>query len=493
MLRSPPEWADVRDVVASAGRKAGIARASILVFATGPVAVAALPSLQRAGLVASTPISLLVTAVLVCSIANIAAIAMGARLAPGPAVQVRTAVAAFSTMWVVYAAGWGPMLTIAYAISIADAMRVHGARAWRPALAWSVIAILMGEAAVALGWAPSILQTGVEHAVAGVTLVLLGIIGRTLGTTAEAAEQATAQVEEGRAYFRDLVQHAADVIALVNANLEIDYISPGIEDLVGREPASCLGLHIGEVLGQQAGDDIVRAYDTITLSDYLSCEWHLTNDLGEQRSTYARLTRRQNGSLVLNLRDVTEQRALEAQLRQRANVDALTGLPNRAALMPELHAVASLCGVTVLFIDLDGFKEVNDSLGHERGEAVLRDVAHAVAGCTTTGVTVGRLGGDEFLAIATGWSADQANDLAARIIGAIEAVGSTVTRFPLSASVGIAAGAPDETAEQLLHRADQAMYQAKAAGPGHVKWDGGACTSPRSVAPPVLGTAHAGS
>jgi diguanylate cyclase (GGDEF)-like protein len=453
-------------VVASADRKVGIARASLLVFATGPVAVVALPSLRHAGLIADTPIPVLVAVILACTVVNGVAIATEPHLTPNRALHLRTAVAAISTMWVVYAAGWGPLLTIAYAIGIADAMRVHGSHAWRPGLAWSAFAIGLGEIAVTLHWAPTILKPAVEHTVAGVSFVLLGLIARTLGSAANAAERATAQVEEGRAYFRDLVQHSADVIALVNANLEIDYISPGIEALVGREPTTCLGLHIGDVLGAEAGEDIVRAYDTLTLSDYLSCEWHLTNDLGEQRSTYARLTRRENGSLVLNLRDVTEQRALEAQLLRRANVDALTGLPNRSSLTNELQAFATLHEVTVLFIDLDGFKEVNDSLGHERGDAVLRDVARAIAGCMPAGVTVGRLGGDEFLAIAPGRRSDESLELARDIIATIEDIGNTVTRFPLSASVGVATGVAEDTPEQLLHRADQAMYKAKAVGPG---------------------------
>ena len=128
------------------------------------------------------------------------------------------------------------------------------------------------------------------------------------------------------------MQHAADVIALVSPSFQIDYISPGIEPLVGREPESCLGLNIRDVLGPEAADDIARAYDTLTLSDYVACEWHLTNDFHEQRRAYARLTRRLDGWLVLNLRDVTEQRALEAQLEHRASIDALTGLPNRARL-----------------------------------------------------------------------------------------------------------------------------------------------------------------
>ncbi len=214
------------------------------------------------------------------------------------------------------------------------------------------------------------------------------------------------------------------------------------------------------------------------MSDYVSCEWHLTNDLGEQRRAFARLTRREDGSLVLNLRDVTEQRALEAQLLERASVDALTGLPNRASLMHELTRYTSLDNVTVLFIDLDGFKEVNDSLGHERGDAVLRDVAHRIAAEMPPEAFVGRLGGDEFLAVLADVDEEAAYDAATRTISGIQDVGATRTRFPLSASIGIATGTLDEPSERLLRRADQAMYRAKGLGPGHVELASSAAASP---------------
>jgi diguanylate cyclase (GGDEF)-like protein len=325
-----------------------------------------------------------------------------------------------------------------------------------------------------------VVRPAIAHAVAGTTFLCLALVARTLGASATAAEQAAARIEQGRAYFRDLVQHAADVIALVSPTLEIEYISPGIEPLVGRSPDSCTGLHISAVLGDDAATDIARAYDTLTMSDYISCEWHLTNELREQRRAYARLTRREDGSLVLNLRDVTEQRALEEQLEHRASVDALTGLPNRAALKQHLLHAGSLEDVTVLFIDLDGFKEVNDSLGHEKGDAVLRDVASRIASAVPDGVTVGRLGGDEFLAIVHGADVATATTVASGIIAGIQDVGATLTRYPLSASVGIAAGARHESPEHLLCRADQAMYRAKALGPGHTECAAVATTASQS-------------
>ncbi len=445
-----------------------IVGASLLIFAAGPAAIVAIPWLQRAHLISDTPLWLLCALLVACSISNAIVIAIEGRLRPMWGLQLRAAVAAISTAWVVYASGWGSLLVIAYAIAIADAMRVHGSKAWRPGLAWSAVAVFGGEILIELGIAPSIMRPSTSHAVAGTTTILLALIVRTLGSSTQAAEQATLRVEEGRSYFRDLVQHAADVIALVSSDLEIEYVSPGIESMVGCSAAQCSGRHIRDVLGRDAAADIARAHETLTLSDYVSCEWRLTNELRGQRQVYARLTLRHDGSLVLNLRDVTEQRALEAQLQHRANVDELTGLPNRAALTEQLGQRERV-DVTVLFIDLDGFKEVNDSLGHEQGDRVLRDVGSRIASVVRSGVTVGRLGGDEFLAIMQGSDLHAAQVVAKRIIDGIVQVGSILTMFPLSASVGIATGGPDESAEQILRRADHAMYTAKAQGPGNVR------------------------
>jgi diguanylate cyclase (GGDEF)-like protein/PAS domain S-box-containing protein len=442
--------------------------ASLLVFASGPVAVLAVVYLQRIHLIADTPLWLMLSLVFACSLANATVIFVEGHVPPVWGLQLRAAVAAISTAWVIYASGWGSLLVIAYAIAIADAMRVHGSRAWRPGLAWSVAAVFVGEILIELDIAPSIMRPSTSHAVAGVTTCCLALIVRTLGASAKTAEDAAVRIEEGRSYFRDLVQHAADVIALVSEDLHIEYVSPGIEAMVGSSAAMYIGLHIRDVLGNDAATDIARAHETLTLSDYVSCEWRLTNELRGQRQVYARLTLRHDQSLVLNLRDVTEQRALEAQLEHRANVDQLTGLPNRAALTEQLGRRERV-DVTVLFIDLDGFKEVNDSLGHEQGDRVLRDVGSRIASVVRSGVTVGRLGGDEFLAIMQGSDVAAGRVVAKRIIDGIVQVGSVLTQFPLSASIGIATGTPDESAEEILRRADHAMYQAKAEGPGRIR------------------------
>jgi diguanylate cyclase (GGDEF)-like protein len=442
--------------------------ASLLVFATGPAAGLALPWLRRAGLIADAPLVILFALLVACSASNAVVQIVEPRLSPALGLHLRLAVGAFSTAWFTYACGWGSLVVIAYAITIADAMRLHGSRAWRPGLGWCTFAIAVGQACVALGVTPSVLRPSIAHCTACVTFVCLVILVRTLGASAQATEAATAKVENGRAYFRDLVQHAADVIALVNNDFLVEYISPGIEDLARRAPGWCIGRRIDDVLGPQAGADITRAYDNLTLSDYISCEWLLTNEFGEHRRVLARLTLRVDGSLVLNLRDVTEQRALEEQLERRARLDSLTGLPNRASLMQNLEKYPTVEAVSVLFIDLDGFKEVNDSLGHERGDRVLRDIAERITRALPPDVEVGRLGGDEFLAITRMRDVTALEKLAQDIIATVEELGRVETRFPLAASIGVAMGGHADSIESLLHRADQAMYCAKASGPGRV-------------------------
>jgi diguanylate cyclase (GGDEF)-like protein len=241
-----------------------------------------------------------------------------------------------------------------------------------------------------------------------------------------------------------------------------------------------VGFSISDVLGVDAAEDIARAYDTLTLSDYVACEWHLTNEFHEQRRAYARLTRRHDGSLVLNLRDVTEQRALEAQLEYRASVDALTGLPNRAALMQQLSQRGALDDTTVLFIDLDGFKEVNDALGHHTGDRLLKEIARRMVRQLGRRASIARLGGDEFaLVIPRLGSPEEARAAGGNIRDLIEKP-IVIDRLSLEvqASVGVALAPLHGTKpEALFQQADIAMYAAKGARTGVELYDAGQDTS----------------
>ena len=162
-------------------------------------------------------------------------------------------------------------------------------------------------------------------------------------------------------------------------------------------------------------------------------------------------------------------RHAEAQLAALALHDALTGLPNRRLLMDRLKlAVAKHArgtAVTLLFVDLDGFKYVNDSLGHDAGDALLIHVANQISATTRSQDTVARLGGDEFIVLCEDTGTDEAAGIVARIIDAVRQpilVGGTMVT--VTASVGIAAARLGQTPDELLRESDAAMYRAKSAG-----------------------------
>jgi diguanylate cyclase (GGDEF)-like protein len=178
------------------------------------------------------------------------------------------------------------------------------------------------------------------------------------------------------------------------------------------------------------------------------------------------------GALVLTVRDVTERKAFEEQLRHRAFHDPLTHLPNRALFQDRLQHALSRDGryedkVAVLFIDLDDFKVINDTLGHAAGDELLTLTATRLRSCLRSADTPARHGGDEFgVLLESVRSADQAVDVAERILAAFKEqflIGGRAVALKLS--VGVALGEAHVTsADELQREADIAMYVAKRGG-----------------------------
>lgn len=186
----------------------------------------------------------------------------------------------------------------------------------------------------------------------------------------------------------------------------------------------------------------------------------------------------QNARLILQFQDITERKRSEERLLHDAFHDALTGLPNRTLFLDHLRLALERAGrhperrFAVLFLDLDRFKILNDSLGHLAGDQFLIEVAQRLSDCLRAGDTVARLGGDEFTVLieeVTGL--EEVKEVAARIQ-------SEMTRpFMIkgqevftAASIGIALGGPDyQSPEELLRDADTAMYRAKSQGPGRLE------------------------
>ncbi|MCU7725903.1 EAL domain-containing protein [Actinoplanes sp. KI2] len=262
-------------------------------------------------------------------------------------------------------------------------------------------------------------------------------------------------------YFRTLVQNTADVILIVDDELWIRYASPSAARVFGADPGRS---YLFDWINPDDHTSLTERRDGADLRGpgNVLLEMHVS-DLRNEPTV---------AGLVITLRDVTEQRRLERELTHQAFHDAMTGLANRVLFHDRLeHALArgardgSVVGV--LFIDLDDFKIVNDTLGHAAGDTLLIEVANRIAGALRADDTAARLGGDEFAALIENVQDPGAvEETANRILAALAApiVIDDETSLQAVASIGITTTPEADTADELLRQADLALYVAKGAG-----------------------------
>ncbi|MEV4411449.1 EAL domain-containing protein [Catellatospora sp. NPDC049609] len=293
-------------------------------------------------------------------------------------------------------------------------------------------------------------------------------------------------------YFRTLVHNAADVILIIEPDTgRIRYASPsahtvfGTAELTGRNFSELVaGPHdtlMADLFALAAADDeadqAAAARQGRPGAESPSSDWTVLRPDGTtvQTEISCRDLRAEPtvGGLVLTLRDVTDQRRMESELTHLAYHDSLTGLANRVRFAERIgqaiaRADADGSVVGVLFIDLDDFKVVNDTLGHEHGDRLLRAVGQRLAAVLRADDVAARLGGDEFAALIEG-APDAAgiDEVADRIV---EALGEPFTiddrLVSGAASIGIATSADARSAPELLRQADLALYVAKGEGKG---------------------------
>jgi diguanylate cyclase (GGDEF)-like protein/PAS domain S-box-containing protein len=291
-----------------------------------------------------------------------------------------------------------------------------------------------------------------------------------------------AHQRRSEARFATLVQHASDVMMVVDADSRIRYASPSVERVLGYRPGA---------LESTMLVDAVHPEDRANLLQFLTIDGDAATALAEYRMRHredhwlhvetlrTNLLNDENvRGIVLNTRDVSERKAFEQQLAHQAFHDSVTGLANRALFRDRVeHALErqgrDLGAVTVLLMDLDDFKTVNDSLGHAAGDRLLGEVGERLRGCLRQADTAARLGGDEFaVLLEDGGDGVEAAEVASRILTAFEEPFRLDGKDVLvRTSIGIASGdlmSPTVAhgAEELLRNADVAMYMAKEAGKG---------------------------
>lgn len=285
--------------------------------------------------------------------------------------------------------------------------------------------------------------------------------------------------------FEEVVRFASDAIFIVEATGTIRYAAPSTTTVLGHRSLGLEGRPLAELVVTHQHADLASFLGAVALEQ------------PRRPTSVEMLWRRADGStvpvevtganllgnadvrgIVVTVRDISARRDLEEQLRHRAFHDPLTGLANRALFSDRLERAMRVrrrsdeLSPAVAFIDLDDFKEVNDTLGHAVGDTVLRTIGERIAGCLRGSDTAARLGGDEFALLLEDVPDERTlQDLVTRVVDAVRQPitvdgGGTVC---IRASVGIASsGADVVTADDLLRHADLAMYRDKSAAKAEV-------------------------
>jgi diguanylate cyclase (GGDEF)-like protein/PAS domain S-box-containing protein len=303
-------------------------------------------------------------------------------------------------------------------------------------------------------------------------------------STALCAEEPEVDTKAGGAdrserLFRSVVQSSSDVVLLLGPDRRVRYASPAVMGLLGLAPSAVVShglrsvLHPGDVdaVGSQVA---LIAAGQSGMSGNFSCRVRHMD--GSWRDADVVATNLMDDpdveAIVLNVRDVTVRRALQQQLEEQALFDRLTGLPNRTLFIDRVgHALTrnerESCQVAVLFLDIDDFQSVNDTMGHPAGDVLLQRVAERLGSATRPGDTVARLGGDEFaVLLEVGTMPQTAEHVATRIVDLLgQPFDVEGTEYTLGVSIGIAVRtAGDQRAADLMRDADLAMYVAKREG-----------------------------
>ena len=305
---------------------------------------------------------------------------------------------------------------------------------------------------------------------------LAGLIGVVTDVTGYKETERALEASEAR--FRVLTESSLDLISVVDAEGRILYQSPALRHLLGFEPEETIGRNVEQLVHRDDLEHARAAFRRILEARRSSepIEFRLRHRDGSWRTFESLgtncLANPHIPGVVFNSRDVTDRKVIQQRIQHLAYHDNLTGLPNRSLLQDRLaHSVARAergnRKVAVLFIDLDNFKNINDTLGHDVGDELLRQVARRLSDSVRVEDTIARQGGDEFIVLLESLEDGRgASVVAQKILNSLRqpfTLGGTEQH--VSGSVGIAVYPDDgRDAQTLMKNADTAMFHGKALG-----------------------------
>lgn len=377
-----------------------------------------------------------------------------------------------SDLFVRISTGAGAGLGIFYFLPGFAALNLKGRRAPQYVAACATVLIFLSLVVSRWSGVPLAVPQDATHVAVSLFAVW---ITASLATWRQAEEQ---RLEDERRMMTTTLESIADAVITTDAEERVVYMNPSAANKTGWSPASARGRLLDEVFREELDD---RARPVVPEEHGVPHEAVLRPRQGpglpiETTSALIRETDpnhlgRRRGR-VLVFRDISERKRQQEAVERLAYQDMLTGLPNRAAFFERLdlelaHARRESSKVALLFIDLDGFKAVNDTHGHRAGDFLLKVVARRLRDCLREVDTVARLAGDEFTVILPGVSTvDDAQLVAQKLMLEIaDPIDIVSTRVRVTPSIGIALY-PDDALDRddLLQHADQAMYRSKDAG-----------------------------
>jgi diguanylate cyclase (GGDEF)-like protein/PAS domain S-box-containing protein len=368
-------------------------------------------------------------------------------------------------------------------MSLIGQHRVAAANAFHDKYIQPLVGPLESEIAEAKGQLVRQTQAS-DRTASRAAFAIVGVVGALLiilltGVASARRRRLRSEIEngllrEGERRLRVLVEHGSDMITVIAPDTTIIYQAGAVESMLGYEPQELEGTKLTEWLDPE---DRASLLALCTADGTASQELRLRHRDGSRRTCEVHATSLRDDpawkGTVLNIWDLSDRKALEDRLRHQAFHDALTGLPNRILALDRAEQMLARARrnslpAAALYVDLDGFKDVNDRFGHAAGDELLRLVAGRLASLVREGDTAARLAGDEFVVLLEGSALDAGPELVAeRLLEVLrrpydmnEEIGRQLVITP---SVGIAMGGPG-TADELLRDADVALYEAKRAG-----------------------------